>query len=142
MTHRDPARTVPSTISLMSTLRAMRSDHVDVAALTRTMGFGIPTLLEHVTAQRAANALPDAQFVDVSYDDLVRAPEATMARVYDRLGWSFTDDVRDRITAYLASKPKGAHGAHRYSAADFGLDADDLRARSAGYCDRYHVVPE
>ncbi len=45
-THRDPLRTVPSTISLMATLRWMRSDAVDVTRLAPTMANGVAMLFE------------------------------------------------------------------------------------------------
>ena len=93
-THRDPLRTIPSTISLMATLRWMRSDVVDVDALARTMAVGVAMLFDAVAGMRADATLPDARFVDVHYADLVRDPVATLRGVYERTGRPWPDGAR------------------------------------------------
>lgn len=141
-THRDPLRTVPSTISLMATLRWMRSDHVDVDRLAATMSKGVAALFDWVTAMRHDGTLPDERFVDVRYADLMRDPVAAIRAVYERIGLPFEGDRAGAIERYLAAKPRGRHGVHHYSAGDFGLDAGELRARYRDYCDAYGVEPE
>ena len=39
--------------------------------------------------------------VEVSYDELVKDPIATVERIYDSLGWSFTDRYRARLEQEL-----------------------------------------
>jgi hypothetical protein len=141
-THRDPARTLPSTISLMATLRWMRSDRVDVDRLSRTMVRGVALLFAHVQALRADGTLPDHRFVDVHYADLMRDPVATLRTVYDRTGRPWPDGFADRIRAYLAAKPRAAHGPHRYGLADFAIDEADLRERYAPYVEHFGVTTE
>jgi len=46
--------------------------------------------------------------------------------------------VRD----YLAAKPKGKHGEHRYTFADVGLDDDSVGATFARYVDHYGIAEE
>jgi hypothetical protein len=137
--HRDPLKTVPSTISLMATLRYMRSDRVDVAALARRMASGMAASLEKMTAERADNRVPDSQFIDVRYHDLMRDPVGTIERVYERLGLELTTHTKARIRSYLDAKPSGQH---RYSPAYFGLDAEHLRTRYADYVGRFEVPLE
>jgi hypothetical protein len=141
-THRDPRRTIPSTISLMATLRWMRSDHVDVARLSETMAHGFALQLARVTAQRNDGSIPGERFVDVRYADLMRDPVGTIRTVYERTGQTFRDDVASAIDEYLARRPRGRHGEHRYALADLGLDGDELRESYAGYCDAYDVPDE
>jgi hypothetical protein len=141
-THRDPLRTIPSTISLMATLRWMRSDAVDVDRLAHTMATGVAMLFDAVTAMRADATLPDDRFVDVHYADLVRDPVMTLRRVYARTERPWPSGFDDRITEYLATKPRAVHGAHRYSVEEFGLDADELVARYRPYVERFGVVAE
>ena len=141
-THRDPLRTVPSTISLMATLRRMRSDEVDVERLAAVMSTGVAALFDWVRARRADGTLPESRFIDVRYTDLVADPVGTIRTVYERAGRDLTGEHAERIRAYVAAKPQGRHGAHRYSLSEVGLDADALRARYAGYCEQYGVEPE
>lgn len=140
-THRDPLKSVPSTISLMATLQWMRSNHtlVDVAAPATAHGFA--AMLDTVMRQRAEGVIPNERIIDVRYHDLMTDPIGTLRSVYERIGAEFTDEVRQRVLAYLAAKPKGTHGAHEYSLAEFGLDATELRHRFADY-QAAHGIPD
>jgi hypothetical protein len=141
-THRDPAKTVPSTASLMATLRRMRRDHVDEIALAKLLVRGVAMGLEKMMTERETGAIPDAQFVDVRYADLMKDPLAAIASVYGRLGLDLPGGIADRMRAYLASKPRGKHGAHRYDPGDVGIDLARLRTRYARYTERFGVPEE
>ena len=142
LTHRDPAKTVPSTASLMATLRRMRRDHVDAGALAKLLVRGVAMGLEKMMAERDTGVTPDAQFVDVRYADLMSDPLAAVRSIYDRLAMDLPSDVAERMRAYLGAKPRGKHGEHRYGVADFGIDLERLRKRYAGYTTRFGVPPE
>lgn len=142
ITHRDPLRTVPSTVSLMATLRWMRSDEVNVTGLAHVMARGMAAQWETVDRWRAEGAVPAGRVVDVAYADLVRDPVATLRRLYAALDRDWPAGLEDAVRSYVAAKPRGAHGGHHYRLTDFGLDPDDLRERFAGYVDRYGVEPE
>jgi hypothetical protein len=141
-THRDPAKTVPSTASLMATLRRMRRDHVDEAALAKLLVRGVAMGLEKMMLERETGAIPDARFVDVRYADLMRDPGSAIRSVYERLGMDLPMETAERMRAYLAAKPRGKHGAHRYDLADFGIDLPRLRTRYARYMERFEVPEE
>lgn len=141
-THRDPAKTVPSTASLMATLRRMRRDHVDANAIAKLILRGVAMGLEKMMAERASGAIPDAQFVDLRYADLMRDPLAAVRAVYERLDMTLPAEVADRMRAYLAAKPRAKHGEHRYRLEDFGLDRARLRSGYAAYCTRFDVPAE
>ena len=141
-THRDPHKTLPSTISLLATLRSMRSARVDVPTIARTTATGVAGLLERMIAMRADGRLPDAQFVDVAYADLVARPLDTLATLYARLGLALTPAARERMAAHLAAKPRGRHGIHRYGLDDFGFGAGDVDRLYAAYLDRFAIARE
>jgi len=141
-THRDPAKTVPSTVSLMATLRRMRRDDVDPRAIAQGTLGGVARGLEKMMAERASGAIPDAQFVDLRYADVMRDPLAAIRTVYQRLDLTLPPETEERMRAYLAAKPRAKHGAHRYQPADFGIDPERLRARYAAYAERFDVPPE
>jgi hypothetical protein len=141
-THRDPVRVVPSAVSTVATGRWLRSDTVDVAAVAQSVAFGMSMLLNGVAAQRSAGALPEDQIADLQYVDLLRDPASAIAATYERLGLPAGDDLPARITGYLAARPQDKHGTHRYSAADFGFDVDQLRTQFAPYTETFAVEPE
>lgn len=140
--HRDPLKALPSTLSLMGTLKWIRCTNVDMQPLARPTAKGFATMLDGIMAMRADGRLPDDRFVDVRYADLMADPGATVRRVHEQLGWSAGAEVADRARVHVEASRRGAHGVHRYSLDAFGLDAAELRARCAPYCDRFEVVAE
>jgi hypothetical protein len=140
--HRDPLKTVPSTLSLMATLKWMRCRHTDPVATAPLLAFGFGALLDSVIEGRAAGRLPDDQFADLRYADLLTDPVGALGGAYDRFGWELSEETRAAVLAHLAARPQGAHGPHQYSLEDFGLDAAEERARFAAYQAHYAVPDE
>lgn len=141
-THRDPAKTIPSSASTVFAGRWLRSDAVDPLATGAMIGVGLQMMLNGVAASRAAGELPEAQFADLHYLDLLRDPIGALRTVYARFDLPLDEPTAERMRAYLAARPQHKHGTHRYRAADFGLDIDDVRARFAPYVEHYGVEPE
>ncbi|GAA3955863.1 sulfotransferase [Gordonia caeni] len=73
-----------------------------------------------------------AQFVDVDFDDLRADPHGVVETVYAALGTEPSDGARAAMTALdEESKSGDRRPQHRYSLADYGLDADRVRATFA-----------
>ncbi|MCU0267260.1 MAG: sulfotransferase [Acidimicrobiales bacterium] len=142
ITHRDPARVMGSLVSLMATLRWMRSDEVDVARLARTVIPGLAGLLDWVDTERAAGTLPAERIVDVHYAELMADPVATVASLYERCGRSLGSEAAARISAYVTAKPRARHGVHRYDLGATGFDAGALEELFAGYRARHDIPAE
>ena len=141
-THRDPTKTLASSISLMGTLKWMRCNEVDMAKAPSELAYGYATIYRREIEQRESGQLPDAQFIDVRFEDIVRDPVGTVERVYERLDWPIDDDVRKRIADYATHKPKGSRGVHRYSLEEIGLDLGTERERYRFYMERYGIRSE
>jgi hypothetical protein len=140
--HRDPLRAVPSTLSLMGTLKWMRCTNVDMEPLAWPTAKGFAAMLDSIIAARASGALPDERFVDARYTDLMRDPGAIVQRVHEKLGWPTGPHVAARARDHIAASPRGGYGAHRYSLAAFGLDGAKLDERFAVYRERFDVEAE
>jgi Sulfotransferase family len=140
--HRDPLKAVPSTISLMGTIRSMRGEDVDVDTLTPWISRGYALMLEDTMDARASGDLPDAQFVDVRYSELMTEPTAVIRNVYAQLGIPYAPQLDGAITDHLGTRPRGAHGIHQYSLADTGLDPEVERQRFRRYQETYGVPDE
>jgi hypothetical protein len=141
-THRDPRKFIASLVSLLGVVRGMRSDAVDVRALGPIMEITYQLFLEGAIAQRTSGAVPDAQIVDSHFLDLMADPVANVHGLYDRLGLDWPAGHDTRIRDYLAAKPKGKHGEHKYSFASVGLDEDHVRATFAAYVAHYGITEE
>jgi hypothetical protein len=140
--HRDPIKSVPSTISLMGTIRSMRSDHVEIDAIVPWIAFGYAQMLDDTTDARASGELPDSQFVDVRYADLMADPFGAIRGVYGGLGIECPSSLAGKVADHLAAQPPTARGMHRYSLADTGLDPVRERARFARYQRHYDIADE
>ena len=140
--HRDPLKSVPSTISLMGTLKSMRSGQVDVDSLTPLVSMGYGLMLDDTLDARDRGELPDDQFVDVLYGDLMRAPVDTLRDVYGALGLAWPAAYGDAVADHLAARPKGARGPHEYSLEALGLDPAVERERFRRYQQHFQVPDE
>jgi hypothetical protein len=140
--HRDPLKTVPSTISLMGTLKSMRSGYADVDSLAGFVSMGYGMMLDDTIDARAKGELPDTQFVDVRYGDLMASPVATLEQTYEQLGITWDPAVGEAVTRHLVERPKGSRGAHEYSLEEMGISVADERARFARYQSTYDVPDE
>lgn len=138
LTHRDPLKTAPSGLSTLATSRWLRSDAVDVAG---TLSDGMAAMMLAVGQRRASGDLTQG-FADLHFQDLMRDPVAAIEAAYGALGRSFAGEHADAIRSYLAAKPRGKHGAHRYSAAQWGIDPVALREQTRPYTDHYGVALE
>ena len=136
-THRDPLRVVASMASLATVLRRAFSDHADPIEIGPDWTSRWANALERfLTAREEANP---AQFLDIHYEEIERAPLQAVERVYDFLGWTLTDAARESMQTFLAANPKNKHGAHSYSLAQYGLDKSTERQRFARYCERFDI---
>jgi hypothetical protein len=136
-THRDPLRVMASMASHATVLRRAFSDNADPRAIAADWTDRWARALDDFLAVRE-RANP-AQFLDVAYESIERAPLETIERVYDFLGWPLTETGRAAIERFLAANPKDKHGAHRYTLEQYGLDPAALTRRFANYCERFEI---
>lgn len=87
--------------------------------------------LELFDAERAKH--DPAQFCDVDYFEFIADPVASVECIYRHFGIDLTDEARKAITDSHARSQEGPRAPkHTYSLADYGLTADDVKARFAG----------
>jgi len=142
-THRDPLAVMASVVSILFATAWVRSDAVDVDRLLQWFGGeSCAGLLDHASSVRDSGVADAGQFLDVRYCDMMEGPFSTIAKVYDHFGLEYTAEAETRMRRYLAAKPKGKHGAHRYSFDDTGFDLMTERRRFTAYQERYGVPSE
>jgi hypothetical protein len=138
--HRDPAVLCASVCSLIRTLSGTFSDADHQTYIAEHWTSMLETSVDRINTFRAAH--PEHPILDVHYADLVRAPVATVAGIYDAVGDALTDDASAAMTAYVAANAPGKLGRHRYDLREFGLDEREVAERFAGYVTRYDVPLE
>jgi hypothetical protein len=142
-THRDPVRVISSISALAALLRSMASDHAGVAVAAAEYAEDIILGLDRSVEARVDGTLPADQVVDVQFAEFMAEPFATIGTVYDALGLEFTAEAESRMRAFLDTHPGDGGGAgSRYTFADTGLDAAELRERSRAYQDYFGVPSE
>jgi hypothetical protein len=137
MTHRDISSVIPSAADLYSVLMEVSSDHVDKHFLGSMCAEWCELGMRRVIAFRDAGN--DHRFFDVQFAAFQKDPYPDIARLYDFLGETFTDETRARMEVWRKGTPRDKHGDHRYDAADFGVDLAQLRERFRFYTERFKV---
>lgn len=140
-THRDPAKTMPSTVSTTAMIQWLRTDHVDLDGLAPLIGAIFGDALSTVTARRASGDFP-VPVGDLRFTDLVADPVHAIGRAYGELGRELEPEHAAAIGEYVANKPKGKFGAHRYTPEEWGFSADTLRSELADYIDHFEIATE
>jgi hypothetical protein len=121
-THRDPRQMIPSICSLVSCFRNL------VYARLQPETVGVECLkfvkktLERGYQARKQN--PNAQIVDIHFDELVTNPIRQVRQIHERFGLEWDPFYEQQMKTWLAAHPKDHHGVHRYNMAQFGLDED------------------
>lgn len=140
-THRDVAKTMPSTASTTAMIRWLRTENVDIAQLSELVGMLFTAGLNTVAERHIGGTLL-GKTGHVHFADLMRDPTAAIAVAYDAIGREFTPAHREAVVSYLEDKPRAKHGSHDYTAADWGYDVDTLRRDAASYMSTFDVAPE
>lgn len=134
-THRDPVPVALSMIAMIAYSERMHRDRVDVARTAAGWVNRLEKLLGECVRQR--DTIPAERSVDIRFDDFMADELGTAERLFALAGEPFDESVRNSITAYLDGHRRGRLGRVATSAQMFGLDEDDLRARFAGYSQRF-----
>ena len=139
ITHRDPAKAIPSAISLLVALQPPGA-RLSPEEFGRRHAEHLRIGTERAMAARAR--IGEDRFLDVHHRDFVADPFGTLEKVYDFLGKELRPQVLALMQDWHAKNRSGAHGSHRYTAEQFGLSAGQLRADFAPYIERYGIVAE
>jgi hypothetical protein len=140
MTHRDPAKVVPSYVSLVSTVFPPPDGERDMHRLGAEVCEHLRDGMVNTIAER--ERIGENKFVDVQQRDLIRDPIGTLRRVYEFCGLQWSTSFENDVVAWQEGNRVGAHGVHRYTADEFGLDPAQIRDAYQFYIDRFDVVVE
>jgi len=141
MTHRDPAKVVPSYASFVGTMFApAESGQHDQKKLGREVCDHLRIGMEHCMEQR--KRIGEERIIDVHQREIDRDPMGTLERIYKFLGYEFTPQLREKIVGWQNRHRSGAHGTHKYTAEQFGLSKEQIRSDYDFYIKRFGVEIE
>ena len=141
MTHRDPAKVVPSYASLVSAIfPAPQGGARDLRRLGREVSDHLRAGMQSAIAARAR--IGGDRVLDVHHRELAADPVRTLRRVYDGLGIEWTASAERAVLAWQERNRPGAHGTHRYTAEQFGLSQVQLRSDYDFYIRHFDVAIE
>lgn len=139
-THRRPAETVSSALSLFSLpQRTWRTfDPVAQASsmLDRLAAGWDRAIADRDRAQADGDRSPP---YDCRYEDLMADPIGTVRAIESHFGRSVSPEAEARMRAFVADNPKDKHGKHQHSLDRFGLTEADVERAFAAYLARYPV---
>jgi hypothetical protein len=132
---------MPSTVSTTARVQWLRTDEVELDDLAALIGALFSDALNTVARRRDEGSI-DAPCGDVRFSDLMTDPVRAIGAAYAAIGREVEPEHGRAITEYLATKPRGKHGVHRYEAADWGFDVAPLRKGLTPYIERFAIELE
>ncbi|MFT5032670.1 MAG: hypothetical protein ACI89D_000342 [Bermanella sp.] len=134
-THRDPLDVVPSTVSLINTLRRVfseRSDPLPTANEWREKLFdGLEKGMQFDQSQE------DGWCYHLQYTEFTENPEAALKKLYAHFDCDMSDLHARRVRRWMQTRHQSTFGRHKYAIGDFGWSEADLSEQFSDYRARY-----
>jgi hypothetical protein len=128
MAHRSPLKTLTSMCKLVQCFREAYSPlKPDLNLIVEHNYLNMDAHL----ANRQAH--PELPLLDVHFEDIVGALQATIERIYDFLGMTLSGTALQKMLKWNAENGMHKRGAFRYSLEELGLEEAAIRKRMAVY---------
>jgi len=140
VTHRDPARIIPSVCSLVEFFRKRNYETVNKAALG-AFELGIWTEgMQRFMAFRDQYE-NSHQFMDVSYQDVTSNPLQVVSDIYQHHEIDFTAEAKAAMNSWLGNYSQQSvtskYGKHSYTPEQYGLTEELIHKTFAQYIEKY-----
>jgi Sulfotransferase family len=131
--HRDPVDVLPSVARLTEILRRPFTRSVDRLRIGRQVSDRwAEGAMKMIEAGDSFRTTPDRVF-HFKFAAFVRDPRAGMAALYRHFGLAYGGELDGHVERFVAARPNGGYGRHRYRLDDYGLDAQVERRRYGDY---------
>ena len=135
VTHRQPALIIASVCALFSAILRLYNDN-DVSAFVGPAmmnAFG-ETIRQHLLWR---DTYPLDKVLDLGFDEVAHREFDALAKVYAFLKMPLTDGGRHNVQDWLSMDAARRVPSHKHELASFGLDAEQVDEKFAGYIQRY-----
>lgn len=139
-THRDPAKAVPSLVSLLMQMHPLMEEGRTQERGRIMLRREVAKWSHAVRACDAVRARHPGRVLDVVHAEFHREPMRVLERIYAFIGMDIPGDSRAGFARRIAEKPELQHGAHRYRIEDYGMTPQEAREPFGDYVQRYDLV--
>lgn len=138
VTHRDPARCIPSISTTAQALRRLYSDRDSLVSL----GAGTTSLFAQAAAAhlRWRDAHPEVPVLDLAFDEISHDGIAAARKVYAFLGLELTPRAVSAMARWQDDNGRDKHGKSAYSASALETTETDIRKAFAPYIERFSAL--
>jgi hypothetical protein len=138
-THRDPVKALPSLCSVLRMSRGViEGDAVDALAIgPRECSYWHEAAAHAIAVRQRA---PKEQFFDVDHRRFHAEPLRVVQELYDYFGLTLSEYAEAAMRRWILANPANRLGEHRYTAEQFGLDPEAIRATFREYTRRFDLV--
>lgn len=138
-THRKVTEVVPSTCSLMRTLAALYRPSVDKREIGKATIGALKLGLERGIRERDSRPDANSRNIDVYYETLMNDPIDAVKQIYQKFGYTYTQEFEDRMKKWIVENPQRKFGGHKYTLEEYGLDTEKVGAAFKTYSTRFRV---
>lgn len=139
-THRDPAKAVPSLVSLLMNGNNLMEGNRPQQRAEILLRREVAKWANAVRKAEEVRKRHPAQVLDVVHADFHARPMEVVERIYRFIGMDIPEETRPALQRRIDEKPEMQHGVHRYSIADFGMTEDEAREPFTDYIARYDLL--
>lgn len=139
-THRDPAKAVPSLVSLLMNLHPIMEEGRTQQRAENMLAREVAKWSSAVRKAEKVRQQHPGKVLDVIHADFHREPMAVLERIYAFIGMDIPDATRAALAQRIEEKPELAHGVHRYNIADYGMTEEEAREPFRDYIERYELL--
>jgi hypothetical protein len=139
-THRDPAKAVPSLVSLLMQLNGLMEDDRPQQRAETMLPREVAKWASAVRKADRVRQTHPGKVLDVVHGDFHRDPMGQLERIYAFIHMDIDDELRAGFAQRIQEKPELAHGIHRYDIADYGMTVDQVREPFGDYVQRYDLI--
>jgi len=132
-THRDPARSIPSYLSLYENLT--QSKQFDPEKLIMPWREGCRNAIK--TRLNLANK--EQKIFDLEHHDFMKDPIAEIKKIYAFFDLKYSRELESRMLFFLQKRQSNKPSTHTYQAEDYGLSSDEIRKQFDFYIEHYKV---
>lgn len=135
VTHRDPAKSIPSVTATAMAIRRLYSDRDSSAALAAgATGLFARAAAEHM---RWRDSQPEVEVLDLGFRQINEDGIGAARKVYEFLGMPMSSTAEAAMREWEEKNQREKHGKSQYSAAAIGTTDEDIRRTFAPYVERY-----
>jgi len=139
-THRDPAKAIPSLVSLLMQMHPLyeegRIEQRGEVMLQRE----IANWADAVRKCDTVREQHPGKVLDIVHGDFHRKPMEVLDRIYSFIGMDIPDDTRAALAQRIDEKPELQHGVHRYKITDYGMTEEQAREPFGDYIERFDLL--